>query len=41
VLDWPARARLHEERRYDSLDALREGIARDADDARAWWGARA
>jgi riboflavin kinase / FMN adenylyltransferase len=33
-------ARLHEERRYASLDALREGIARDAADARAWWSAR-
>jgi len=29
--------RLHEERRYASLEALREGIARDAVDARAWW----
>jgi riboflavin kinase / FMN adenylyltransferase len=34
-------ARLHEERRYESLDALREGIARDSADARAWWAARA
>jgi riboflavin kinase / FMN adenylyltransferase len=33
-------ARLHEERRYDSLDALREGIARDAAEARAWWNTR-
>jgi len=28
--------RLHEERKYPSLEALREGIARDVDDARAW-----
>ncbi|HET9977282.1 MAG TPA: bifunctional riboflavin kinase/FAD synthetase [Burkholderiaceae bacterium] len=32
-------ARLHEERRYASLDALRDGIARDTSDARAWWSA--
>ncbi len=31
--------KLHDERRYDSLDALRAGIARDTDDARAWWRA--
>ena len=31
--------KLHDERRYASLDALREGIARDTDDARAWWRA--
>ena len=29
--------KLHDERRYDSLDALKAGIARDTDDARAWW----
>jgi riboflavin kinase / FMN adenylyltransferase len=29
--------KLHDERRYASLDALRLGIARDTDDARAWW----
>jgi riboflavin kinase/FMN adenylyltransferase len=31
--------KLHDERRYESLDALRAGIARDTDDARAWWRA--
>jgi riboflavin kinase/FMN adenylyltransferase len=31
--------KLHDERRYPSLDALREGIARDAADARAWFAA--
>jgi len=31
-------AKLHDERRYASVDLLREGIARDIDDARAWWG---
>lgn len=31
--------KLHDERRYESLDALREGITRDTDDARAWWRA--
>ena len=30
---------LHGERKYASLDALREGIARDVDDARAWLAA--
>ena len=34
-------AKLHDERRYPSLDALREGIARDEADARAWFGANA
>jgi riboflavin kinase/FMN adenylyltransferase len=29
--------KLHDELRYDSLDALREGIARDTANARAWW----
>ena len=29
--------RLHEERRYPSLEALREGIARDVEDARSWF----
>ncbi|MFM7533892.1 MAG: bifunctional riboflavin kinase/FAD synthetase [Rubrivivax sp.] len=29
--------RLHEERKYASLEALREGIARDVEDARAWF----
>ena len=29
--------RLHEERKYPSLEALREGIARDVEDARAWF----
>jgi riboflavin kinase/FMN adenylyltransferase len=28
--------KLHDERRYESLDALRHGIARDEADARAW-----
>ena len=28
--------RLHDERRYESMEALREGIARDESDARAW-----
>ena len=31
--------KLHDERRYDGLDALRAGIARDVADARAWWAA--
>jgi riboflavin kinase/FMN adenylyltransferase len=30
--------KLHDERRYPSLEALREGIARDIADARAWFG---
>jgi riboflavin kinase/FMN adenylyltransferase len=30
---------LHEERKYPSLEALREGIARDTEDARAWFRA--
>jgi riboflavin kinase/FMN adenylyltransferase len=29
--------RLHDERKYASLDALREGIARDTEDARQWF----
>jgi riboflavin kinase/FMN adenylyltransferase len=29
--------KLHDERRYESLDALRAGIARDTADARAWF----
>ena len=33
--------KLHDERRYDSLQALREGIARDVADARAWLDAAA
>ncbi len=33
--------KLHEERRYASLEALREGIAADTHAARAWWVARA
>ena len=32
---------LHEERRYDSLEALTRGIAQDCDDARAWLAAHA
>ena len=31
--------KLHDERKYPSLDALREGIARDVADARAWFAA--
>jgi len=33
--------KLHDELRYESLDALKAGIARDTDDARAWWRAHA
>jgi riboflavin kinase/FMN adenylyltransferase len=32
--------KLHNELRYDSLEALRAGIARDVDDARAWFAQR-
>ncbi|MFM8767279.1 MAG: riboflavin kinase, partial [Rubrivivax sp.] len=32
--------KLHDERRYDSLQALQEGIAQDVLDARSWFGAR-
>lgn len=32
--------KLHDELKYDSLDALMQGIARDCDDARAWFAAR-
>ncbi len=32
--------KLHDELRYDSLDALTRGIARDCDDARAWFASR-
>jgi riboflavin kinase/FMN adenylyltransferase len=32
--------KLHDELRYASLEALREGIARDTERARAWWRAR-
>jgi riboflavin kinase/FMN adenylyltransferase len=31
---------LHAERHYDGLDALRDGIARDSADARAWFAAQ-
>ena len=31
--------KFHDERKYASMDALREGIARDIDDARAWFAA--
>jgi riboflavin kinase/FMN adenylyltransferase len=31
--------KLHDERKYDSLDALRAGIAQDEADARAWFAA--
>ncbi len=30
-------AKLHEERRYESIEALRAGIAQDENDARAWF----
>jgi riboflavin kinase / FMN adenylyltransferase len=32
--------KLHDELKYDSLDALRVGIGRDTEAARAWWAAR-
>jgi riboflavin kinase/FMN adenylyltransferase len=32
--------KLHDERPYDSLQALREGIAADVQAARAWWAGR-
>ncbi len=32
--------KLHDELKYESLEALREGIARDTAQARAWWAAR-
>jgi riboflavin kinase/FMN adenylyltransferase len=32
--------KLHDERKYDSLDALQAGIAQDTADARAWFQAR-
>jgi riboflavin kinase / FMN adenylyltransferase len=32
--------KLHDELRYDGLEALRLGIARDVVDAQAWWAAR-
>ncbi|MFZ9511292.1 MAG: bifunctional riboflavin kinase/FAD synthetase [Burkholderiaceae bacterium] len=32
--------KLHDELKYDSLDALMQGIARDCDDARAWFATR-
>ena len=31
--------KLHDELKYDGLDALRAGIAQDSADARAWWAA--
>jgi riboflavin kinase / FMN adenylyltransferase len=31
--------KLHDERRYESLEALRAGITQDVDDARAWFAA--
>ena len=33
--------KLHDERRYASLEALREGIARDEADAREWFARHA
>ena len=32
--------KLHDELKYDSLDALTRGIAKDCDDARTWFTAR-
>jgi riboflavin kinase/FMN adenylyltransferase len=32
--------KLHDELRYDGLEALRQGIARDVRDAADWWQAR-
>ena len=32
--------KLHDERKYDGLAALQEGIAQDCADARAWFAAR-
>ncbi len=32
--------KLHDERKYGSLDELQAGIAQDTADARAWWAAR-
>ena len=32
--------KLHDERKYDGLDALTQGIRRDCDDARAWLASR-
>ncbi len=32
--------KLHDELRYDGLEALRQGIARDVVEAQAWWAAR-
>jgi riboflavin kinase / FMN adenylyltransferase len=32
--------KLHDERRYESMDALRTGIAADTEAARTWWHAR-
>jgi riboflavin kinase/FMN adenylyltransferase len=29
--------KLHDERRYDSLEALKSGIAQDSEEARRWW----
>jgi riboflavin kinase / FMN adenylyltransferase len=33
--------KLHDERRYDGIEALRQGIARDVSDARAWFAEQA
>jgi riboflavin kinase/FMN adenylyltransferase len=32
--------KLHDELKYDGLEALQQGIARDTEDARRWWGNR-
>ncbi len=32
--------KLHDERKYEGLDALTQGIARDCEDARAWFASR-
>ena len=32
--------KLHDELKYDGLDALKQGIAHDTEDARRWWASR-
>ena len=34
------RSKLHDELKYDSLDALQQGIARDCEAARLWFATR-
>jgi riboflavin kinase/FMN adenylyltransferase len=31
---------LHDELKYDGLEALKDGIGRDTEAARAWWARR-